>query len=558
MDVTFVRYGSSFRSGALACHNVSSHPGLGASTRFTGRPPMHLRVVALATFAFAVRHRSWSDSRRRVLSSCSSCRGSCSISNIRMRSVGFSKVWHTSRAQLLGTAVEVRPPVQLAALSEPEDRPQVVRDDGGELLVAWKPAKMSMKRPRGGGHSEMEAWAVTMPGLVASAAPNLGRAVGGLVFLGRNHETVKAAAASMSSDRSSADVIVIAILQGEPTQAELANVLANARGSLLEVRVLEASEGLRLGRLSVVRARLRPGNGCSGEKILRKHFASIQHRIIGNGEDCARAAGVRRTYLAVVGLRLGSFAIEVPAPPSFARLLQADALSLSKRGVQSGWTGRTEHCSGEVQFDGLSLKVPSGVFVPRRSALHVVEAAAALPVPAAPLQLLDCGTGSGCILLALLRRHPGAHGLGIDVDPAAVAAAAANAAAGGLADRCDVKLQTFGDLGDLPRQGIGPFHVVVSNPPYLPERLMRHVGFARELRSQSSSAFVAGEDGRRAYQELALSLAETGVLYPGAWIVVGCQPGKAAFAAGHFATMACYKVHALKEQCAVLIFRPAS
>ncbi|CAE8694931.1 unnamed protein product, partial [Polarella glacialis] len=69
-------------------------------------------------------------------------------------------------------------------LSAGEDDPQIVLDDGGDLVFAWKPAKMSMIRPRGGGPSEMERWAISA-GLVAAAAPKLGRGTAGVVLLAR-------------------------------------------------------------------------------------------------------------------------------------------------------------------------------------------------------------------------------------------------------------------------------------------------------------------------------------------------------------------------------------
>eukprot|EP00435_Cladocopium_sp_Y103_P020793 s3081_g5.t1 len=63
------------------------------------------------------------------------------------------------------------------------------------------------------------------------------------------------------------------------------------------------------------------------------------------------------------------------------------------------------------------------------------------------------------------------------------------------------------------------FSIAVSNPLYLPKRLMEHVGFARELQSQSVHAFAAGEDGLGAYEELAQNLPQ--VLRDGAVVVMG-------------------------------------
>ncbi|CAE7386998.1 prmC, partial [Symbiodinium pilosum] len=260
---------------------------------------------------------------------------------------------------------------------------------------------------------------------------------------------------------------------------------------------------------------------------------------IGNGQLCARAAGLRRTFLAVTGFRFADLDVQLPPPASFMRLLDSDAMALQRRGGAADWSGRTEHCAEEATFDGLTLRVPPGVFVPRRSALPIVEAAAA--VSSGAFRVLDCGTGSGCILLALLSRFGEATGVGIDADEKAVAAASSNAELLSLEERCEVQHRKFVDIELMPEEGIEPFDVVVSNPPYLPAKLMKHVGFARELQSQSTAAFAAGEDGLRAYQELALALSKAGVLNDSAHVVMGCQPGKAAWAAEPFVEMSCYE-----------------
>lgn len=80
----------------------------------------------------------------------------------------------------------------------------------------------------------------------------------------------------------------------------------------------------------------------------------------------------------------------------------------------------------------------------------------------APLQVLDLGSGSGCLLLALLSELPQAHGLGIDCSPAAVAMAARNADALGLAERAHFR------VGDWCAGLEQPFDLLLCNPPYIP------------------------------------------------------------------------------------------
>ncbi|CAJ1428426.1 unnamed protein product [Effrenium voratum] len=354
------------------------------------------------------------------------------------------------------------------ALTKPEDHPQVLHEEE-DLLVAWKPPKMSMKRPKGG-LSEFEAWAHGLDRWVPRS-PLLGRGIGGVVLLARE-----------PGDSWKPEATLALLVQGEPSQATLD---AAVGGPLRSLRVITASEGLHLGRLSLLEGELLPGRS---EKEVRALLAELGHRIIGNGQLCARAAGVRRTFLASVGVRHEAGAFLLAPPPSFQRLLQTDAAALERRSA-SNWHGRTEHHAGCAVFDGLDLEVPPGVFVPRRSGLPIVEAASKGAPCTSNLRILDCGTGSGCLALALLARFPSASAVAIDADPLAQSCAARNAERLGLP--CEVLNLRFAEIS---RSGLGPFDLAVSNPPYLPRKLMEHVGFARELQTQSLSAFAAGED----------------------------------------------------------------
>ena len=95
---------------------------------------------------------------------------------------------------------------------------------------------------------------------------------------------------------------------------------------------------------------------------------------------------------------------------------------------------------GRREFWSLSLRVTPDTLDPRPDSETVVEAALAA-LDAAGLdrgrefRLLDLGTGTGCLLLALLRELPNAHGIGVDIEPGACATAAANAESLGLGRR---------------------------------------------------------------------------------------------------------------------------
>lgn len=156
---------------------------------------------------------------------------------------------------------------------------------------------------------------------------------------------------------------------------------------------------------------------------------------------------------------------------------------------------------GEREFWSLRLRVGPGVLVPRPETETLVEAALeALPDRAARLRILDLGTGSGCLLLALLHEYPNATGVGLDRSAEALAMAAANARRLGFADRA---LFVRGDWG---RALAGSFDLIVANPPYVAtgelDGLEPEVAF-----HEPRAALDGGPDGLDAYRALLPDLA---------------------------------------------------
>jgi release factor glutamine methyltransferase len=167
------------------------------------------------------------------------------------------------------------------------------------------------------------------------------------------------------------------------------------------------------------------------------------------------------------------------------------------------------HILGRREFWSLAFKVTADTLDPRPDSETVVQALLDhTPDRSAPLRVLDFGTGTGCLLLALLHELPNATGLGIDISAAALAVARANAEALGLAARASFRESNWDD-------GIAPaFDIVLSNPPYIP------VGEIAALQPEVAAfephlALDGGPDGLDHYRRLAPAaerLLETGGL----------------------------------------------
>ncbi len=116
-----------------------------------------------------------------------------------------------------------------------------------------------------------------------------------------------------------------------------------------------------------------------------------------------------------------------------------------------------------MKFWGMPFSICAATLVPRPDTETVVETALRLfPDRQEPLRIIDLGTGSGCILVALLHERPRAFGLGIDRSFEALRTARFNASRNGVLDRA-----VFA-AGDWAKATCGQFDLLVSNPPYIP------------------------------------------------------------------------------------------
>ena len=156
------------------------------------------------------------------------------------------------------------------------------------------------------------------------------------------------------------------------------------------------------------------------------------------------------------------------------------------------------HILGEREFWSLRFEVSSDTLIPRPDTETLVQAAvdwAKVRGSGRNLKVLDLGTGTGCILLALLSEWPEATGVGVDISPRALEIARTNARELDMEGRVSF---VEGDWGTGLR---GTFDVIVSNPPYIPERDL--AGLQPEVsRFEPIKALVGGSDGLDAYRAI--------------------------------------------------------
>lgn len=155
---------------------------------------------------------------------------------------------------------------------------------------------------------------------------------------------------------------------------------------------------------------------------------------------------------------------------------------------------------GSREFYGLRLALSAGTLEPRPDTEALVEAALPFAKRAADrhgaCRILDLGTGTGAVALALLANEPRAEALASDISPDALATAAANADMTGVAPRFTaVRSDWFGRIE-------GRFHLVVSNPPYIASSEIAML--AKEVREHDPRvALDGGGDGLDAYRAIA-------------------------------------------------------
>lgn len=155
---------------------------------------------------------------------------------------------------------------------------------------------------------------------------------------------------------------------------------------------------------------------------------------------------------------------------------------------------------GRRAFWGMEFRLGPDTLEPRPDTETLVETALARLGPQKagnPLQILDLGTGTGCILIALLSELPGAFGVGVDLAPGAAAIARDNALANGVGERSGFMA---GDWTEAIATGL--FDLVVSNPPYIESHALAGLDAGVRLHDPVL-ALDGGPDGLAPYRLLA-------------------------------------------------------
>lgn len=241
------------------------------------------------------------------------------------------------------------------------------------------------------------------------------------------------------------------------------------------------------------------------------------------------------SVLAVAGRRLAKAGCGTPQLD--ARLLLAAAAGLSREEMilepqrqldaagQSRfeqWLERREarepvsRILGRREFYGRTFLLAPSVLDPRPDTETLVEAALALLQPGA--RILDLGTGSGAIIVTLLAERSDVTGVAVDLSTEALAVAAANAAALGVADRLSLR------AGSWFAPVSGRFDLIVSNPPYIATSAVASLD-PEVCAHDPLLALDGGADGLAAYRAIAADVA--GFLDPDGQLLVEIGAGQA-------------------------------
>lgn len=172
------------------------------------------------------------------------------------------------------------------------------------------------------------------------------------------------------------------------------------------------------------------------------------------------------------------------------------------------------YITGQREFWSLPLSVTAAALIPRPESETLIEAVLSdIGDRSAAWRILDLGTGSGCLALALLRELANATAVAVDRSIAALHLARTNAVALNLANRLHLVASDWASAVG------GPFDIIVANPPYVPTAAWAEL--APEVRLfEPRAALIGGGDGLASYRQIIFDLAR--ILAPQASVCFEC------------------------------------
>ena len=155
-----------------------------------------------------------------------------------------------------------------------------------------------------------------------------------------------------------------------------------------------------------------------------------------------------------------------------------------------------QYITGTIEFYGLELMITPAVFIPRPETERVVEIALQILKTVISPKILDVGTGSGCIAIALANELPEASVTGIDIDPNMLKIAQKNA---DLHKINNIIFKQMDIQKEIPKES---YNLIVSNPPYIPLNQMSDL--EKKIKDfEPHIALTDGADGLTFYHRLA-------------------------------------------------------
>ena len=209
---------------------------------------------------------------------------------------------------------------------------------------------------------------------------------------------------------------------------------------------------------------------------------------------------------------------------SMAWWIAEEITGLSRTQLQFGYKGTTnfpnlqtiidrllhfepiQYIFGYTLWCGLDLKVTPATLIPRPETAELVEKISNIKYQISNGRILDIGTGSGCIAIALKKAHPEWQVTGIDISPEAIEVARENA----RRNKVEVDFQVADIFSDengvielFSGGEIGTFDIVVSNPPYICEREKSSMRPNVLEYEPATALFVPDNDPLRFYRRIA-------------------------------------------------------